>query len=59
MRVYQFHHLRERLQALAARRSRANRTYFACTNNYSELLTNSRKIAAAYAKIDLYEDEGV
>ena len=58
MRVYQFHHS-ERLQALAARRSRANRTYFACTNNYSELLTNSRKIAAAYAKIDLYEDEGV
>ena len=59
MRVSQFHHIRERLQALAARRSRANRTYFACTNNYSELLTNSRKIAAAYAKIDLYEDEGV
>ena len=59
MRVYQFHHIRERLQALAVRRSRANRTYFACTNNYSELLTNSRKIAAAYAKIDLYEDEGV
>ena len=59
MRVYQLHHIRERLQALAARRSRANRTYFACTNNYSELLTNSRKIAAAYAKIDLYEDEGV
>lgn len=59
MRVYQFHNIRERLQALAARRSRANRTYFACTNNYSELLTNSRKIAAAYAKIDLYEDEGV
>jgi len=47
------------LQALAARRSRANRTYFACTNNYSKLLTNSRKITAAYAKIDLYEDEGV
>ena len=59
MRVYQFHHICERLQALAARRSRANRTYFACTNNYSEFLTNSRKIAAAYAKIDLYEDEGV
>jgi len=47
------------LQALAAHRCRANRTYFACTNNYSKLLTNSRKIAAAYAKIDLYEDEGV
>ena len=59
MRLYQFHHIRERLQALAARRSRANRTYFACTNNYSELLTNSRKITAATAKLDLYEDEGV
>ena len=59
MRVYYFELIRELLDALAGRYYHANCTYFACTNNYSKLLTNSRKIAAAYAKIDLYEDEGV